>query len=223
MLVQEPLRLLLCGFLTPEQAGHAAHHLLEYAAAAQKEGRLLEEMAVEVVRLPFSHERAPQAALEALQAATPDYFLLLATDPASADYKLHALAANYADDEREDEDQATLQDTILDPEGPVAYRSRLPLDGIWDKFLVERVPVRMSHKAGLFVFNHVLYDVMRAVDLEGRNVRCGAIETPPMKGEEIDDAEGRSREQLEEELHMILAVLEHLHPAMEPARAEEGA
>lgn len=216
------IRLLLAAFEDPQDSGKAAAAVLDHAEQAARGGRLPEEIDLRIIRLPFSHDRGAAAAIEALQQDPPEYFLLIGTDPTSTDYKLHVLAANYADDERTDVDHQSLKDTILDPEGPVAYRSRLPLDGIWDKFIVERVPVRMSHKAGLHVFNHVLYDVMRAVDLHDLPTRCGALEFPPLDEEAQNGAEGRTRDELEEEFHMVLAVLHQLAGAVEASAKDEA-
>lgn len=217
------VRLLLATFDDPSIAGRAAETWAHYAKAATKNGDPLEDVALQVRTLPASHDQATETALKALGAEDFDYFLLVGTDPTSSDYKLHVLTVNYADDPRPDAQGKTLKDTILDPDGPVAYRTRLPLDGIWDKFMVERVPVRMSHKAGVGVFNHVLYDVMRALEKKGSSTRCGAIELPPLVGEQADDIEGREKDELEEELHMVLAVLEQLFPVMEADEREDGA
>ncbi len=221
------LRLLLAGFDDPQYSGRATTCVLSHAqqAAARKEP--LQGIELHVLGLPWSHKRAAWEAKESLRDEMPDYFLLLGTDPASTEYKLQVFAANYAHDARPDMDGVRLEDTILDPEGPVAYRNRLPVDGVWDKFLVERVPVRMSHKAGFSVFNHVYYDVMRTVEVEEIPTRCGALETPPMIGEEKPDegvedhplAEGRREDQLVEEFEMILAVLEQLSGAVEDTDA----
>ncbi len=217
------VRLLLAAFDDPEVAGRAATTWIAYAQAMAHKQESVEDVRLQVVLLPVSHDQAAGEALDLLRAERFDYFLLVGTDPASSDYKLHVLAANYADDPHPDAHGKALEDVILDPEGPVAYRTRLPLDGIWDKFMVEGVPVRMSHKAGLWVFNHVLYDVMRALDVEGSSTRCGAIELPPLAGEESADAQGRDRPRLEEEFHMVLAVLEQLHPMAETAGKKPGA
>ncbi len=224
-----PLRLLLAGFEDPEVSGQAAAHVLSYARKLAADEETVQGVAVQVLMLPWSHKRAGWDVKESLRETMPDYFLLLGTDPGSAEYKLQVFAANYAHDARPDVDGVSLEDTILDPDGPVAYRSRLPLDGIWDKFLVERVPVRMSHKAGLWVFNHVFYDVMRTVELEGIPTRCGAIELPPIQGEQKQDQgargtpseTGRSGEELIEEFHMVVAVLEQLSGAVEKTDASE--
>lgn len=221
------LRLLLAGFEDLEVSGRATACILSFARQAAARSEPVQGIDLQVLALPWSHKRAAEPVKRALRDGRPDYFLLLGTDPTSSEYKLQVFAANYADDPRADGDGVILEDTILDPDGPVAYRNRLPLDGVWDKFLVERVPVRMSHKAGLSVFNHVYYDVMRTVDVDGLPTRCGALETPPMTGEEKPDegvedeplAEGRSEEGLIEEFEMFLAVLERLSGAVEDTDA----
>ena len=172
------------------------------------------------LRLPRAYARAANAVRAALAADRPDLFLLLDTDPASSDWKLHVFAANLDDSPEPDDDGIVLTDSIIDADGPVAYRSRLPLDGIWDKFTVERVPCRMSHKAGGHVFNHVFYQALRAVAEQALPTLCGAAETPPTADEAVAETEARSAEALDDDLRMVIAVLRKLHPAALKAAAQ---
>lgn len=178
--------------------------------------------------MPMTHQTLERtyggwkAAATALRHEHPDWCLLLDMDPESSEYKIHVFAANLDDDARADAAGAVRTDHIIDPDGPVAYRTRLPQDGLWDKFLVEGVPVRMSHVAS-HVFNHTLYRLLQVIQNEQLPVRLGALETPPI--EPMPDAAGTPRTPAEatEELYMVLAVLRQLHAAIpEPDQDEKA-
>lgn len=192
----------------PPSAARAARAVVESWDAETR------DLQVTLLELPRDYRAATEAVRAALHAQRYDLFLLYDTDPSSEDHKLHQLAANYDDDPRPDADGAVRQDHIIDPDGPVAFRSRLPLDGVWDKLLVERVPVRMSHKA-THVFNHVFYRALQTIHDAGLPTRGGAIETPPLPDEATAPEAARDLGQLTEETTMILAVLRKLYPALQ--------
>lgn len=205
------MRLLVVVFAPPE--GRPAN------AAGQALARVLQGwevdewgLAVERLVVPRTYGDAARLVRERLMQDAPDLFLLYDTDPTSEDYKLHNLAANYDNDPAPDASGAVREDQIIDPDAPVAFRTRLPLDGIWDKLLVENVPVRMSHKA-THVFNHVYFRAMQTIHDEGLPTLGGAIETPPLPHEAAPRVPNRTLPELEEETVMVLAVLRKLYAA----------
>lgn len=218
-----PPKLLLVVFARQEGRPEAAAALAARRVVADwdVEGRDLE---VDLLSVPRGYEAAAQAVVARLDATRPDLLLVYDTDPDTEEYKLHQFAANYDDAAAPDAAGEVRVDHIIDEAGPVAYRTRLPFDGVWDKFIVERVPVRMSHKAE-HVFNHVFYRAMRHIHESDLQVLGGAIETPPLgdaphladappSADAHAEAVGpRSLERLEEETIMILAVLRRLYPA----------
>jgi pyrrolidone-carboxylate peptidase len=218
-----PLEILLAGFAATDLARPAAGlsgtrtttRLLDACEASERaEGEgFARGVRITVLRLPPRYADLPTVLTAALRDDVYDDLLVLGTDPGSSDHKLHVLAANYADHGEPDADGTILQDHIIDAAGPVAYRSRLPLDGIWDKFLVERVPVRMSHKATLGLYNHAIYTALHIIDTNGLHTRCGALETPPLPADAAEGVAPRSLDELTEDLLMVVSVLAQLHPA----------
>ncbi|MBW3583887.1 MAG: hypothetical protein KY455_12400 [Euryarchaeota archaeon] len=179
------------------------------------------DMRLEPLVLPWNYTRATQLVRDALSETRPELFLLLDVDPTSSDHILQVLAANWTDDPAPDQDGAVVHDTIIDREGPVAYRSKLPLDGIWDKLLVERVPCRMGHKAGWGVFNHVYYQAMRTIAQDDLHTRGGAMQLPPLPGqEEGEETEGRPIERQLDEVDMVLQTIRHLYARVEHETAD---
>lgn len=181
-----------------------------------------EDLVVTHVRLPRAYASWHDLVAR-LRAERPDWCLLVDVDPETSDHKIHVFAANFDDSQEPDADGVTRGDHIIDPGGPVAFRTRLPQDGIWDKFLVERVPVRMSHMAGGHVFNHVLYRTLQALHDEDLPTRAGAFETPPI--EPMPDAPGapRTPDEVRDELRMLFAVLRQLRGATMDGPAADSA
>lgn len=194
-----------------------------YAALEAAVSDVRSDWDAEAEDLCVSHVVVPRAyaawhdVVSHLRTERPDWFLLVDLDPDSSDHKVHVFGANLDDSPLPDVDGVVREDHIIDPDGPVAFRTRLPQDGIWDKFIVERVPVRMSHKAGGHVFNHMLYRVLQAIHDEGLRTLAGAVETPPI--EPMPDAAGapRTSDEVREELRMLLAVLRQLRGAVPDA------
>lgn len=180
------------------------------------------DLQVDTLRLPRRYGSAGNLVQGSLDGTDYDLFLLMDQDRTTAEWRLEVFAANFDDSPEPDADGRIHQDHIIDPDGPVAYRNHLPLDGIWDKFVVERVPSRMSHKAGGHVFNHVYYRAMRALDLHDKPTLGGAVQVPATTGDELEDDEPpRSFDAVAEELVMVLSVLRQLYPAALKAKQDD--
>lgn len=73
------------------------------------------------------------------------------------------------------------QGTLLDgdriqPDGPAAYFSTLPVEALRDAIRSKGIPAAVSNTAGTFVCNDVLYCMLRRY--EGTPIRCGFIHVP---------------------------------------------
>lgn len=82
-----------------------------------------------------------------------------------------------------DNDGLLLDGDRVDPRGPAAYFSTLPVEAIRDAIRAVQIPSAVSNTAGTFVCNDVLYSMLR--HYENTDVRCGFIHVPymPEQGE----------------------------------------
>lgn len=64
----------------------------------------------------------------------------------------------------------------IDPEGPAAYFSTLPVEAMAEAVRNARIPGAVSNTAGTYVCNDVMYTLLRHYD--GTDVRAGFIHVP---------------------------------------------
>jgi pyroglutamyl-peptidase len=86
------------------------------------------------------------------------------------------VAFNLEDARIPDNDGDQPEDRAVDPDGPVAYISGLPVNEIATAIREAGIPSRVSDSAGTYVCNSLMYSTMRAV--EGTDVMAGFIHVP---------------------------------------------
>ena len=74
----------------------------------------------------------------------------------------------------------------IDPDGPVAYRSSLPVDEIVAALRRGGVPAAASRDAGGYLCNHVFYVLMRLLELERPAARGGFVHVPLLQTIPLD-------------------------------------
>lgn len=66
----------------------------------------------------------------------------------------------------------------IDPQGPAAYFSTLPVEAMRDAIRGKQIPAAVSNTAGSFVCNDVFYSLLH--HYSGTEVRCGFIHVPQL-------------------------------------------
>jgi pyroglutamyl-peptidase len=124
--------------------------------------------------LPVAWERATDELLRALQSELPELVICFGQADGRAHIAVERFALNF--DEGSDEDGEERRAEIS-ADGPVAFRSLLPVDAIVEALRADGIPAAPSRDAGGFLCNHVFYVLMRAV--AGRpDVRGGFVHVP---------------------------------------------
>ncbi len=103
-------------------------------------------------RYPVDYEAVRQRLADDLQAGY-DYALHLGQAPGATDIRLEAVGLNLS--KRHSQPAATA--AVLSDDGPVAYRSALPLEAWAEKLRAARIPAQVSYHAGTFLCNATLY------------------------------------------------------------------
>jgi len=128
------------------------------------------------VVLPVSYARAADALRAAVRAADPDVVICFGqADRESISIELFAHNLDGAESEDNDGTASTEE---IDADGPVAYRSTLPVDEIVESLRAEEIPVERSRDAGGFLCNHVFYVLMRLIEQQRPNTRGGFVHVP---------------------------------------------
>jgi pyroglutamyl-peptidase len=128
------------------------------------------------VVLPVAYARAADALRGAVRAADPEVVVSFGQADRPA-ISLERFALNLDDSESEDND-GVVSAVEVDPGGPVAYRSTLPVDEIVAALAAEGIPAEASRSAGGFLCNHVFYVLMRYLERERPGTRAGFVHVP---------------------------------------------
>lgn len=101
-------------------------------------------------------------------------FGLAGTEPV---IRLERVALNVADFGIPDNGGALHRNRPLEPGGPDARFSRLPLEAILDALLAAGIPARLSQSAGLYLCNAAMYRFLGRLPPD---LPCGFIHLPPL-------------------------------------------
>jgi pyroglutamyl-peptidase len=126
--------------------------------------------------LPVVFGKARNALISVLEEERPDLAISFGLNGNISHIALERIALNIAYSEIPDNEGTVREASPIDPEGPLAYRSGLPLDRILPKVRKAGIPCRYSFSAGTYICNEVFYTLMRYCEREG--VLGGFIHIP---------------------------------------------
>ena len=158
----------------------------QWADPAQSQAiseELLQDIAVTVtnVTLPVSFAKAWPTLLEAIEQAKPDIVIATGLKRTSRGILLERCATNLMDAAKPDADNVIPPRRPIDPEGPAAYWTRLPLRSILRDFAKHEIPAALSSDAGTFVCNSLFYQLLHWTATQDR-VLAGFVSFPPING-----------------------------------------
>jgi pyroglutamyl-peptidase len=128
------------------------------------------------VVLPVSYARAADVLRAAVRAAGPAVVICFGQADRE-EISVERFALNLDGAESEDNDGA-VSVAEIDLDGPVAYRSTLPVDEVVAAVRAEGIPAGPSRDAGGFLCNHVFYVLMRLLDQELPEAAGGFVHVP---------------------------------------------
>lgn len=134
--------------------------------------------------LPVVWPRAADELAAALERVQPELVVCFGQADGRAHVEIERFALNF--DDGTDEAGETRRAEI-DPGGPVAYRSSLPVDAIVEALRAAGIPAAASRDAGGFLCNHVFYALM-AVFAGRTGIRGGFVHVPLLPEQALDSA-----------------------------------
>ena len=174
-------RVLVTGF-EPFGGAHVnpSQKLVEALASDPPDGA-----AVATAVLPVAWDRAADELLRTLEREQPELVVCFGQADGRAHVEIERFALNF--DEGSDEGGEARRAEIS-ADGPVAYRSSLPVDAIVEALRADGIPAAASRDAGGFLCNHVFYILMGA--LAGRvGVRGGFVHVPLLPEQALERPE----------------------------------
>lgn len=130
--------------------------------------------------LPVAYGPDTLAVEAALAEGPTDVILHVGQATGARQVRVERLAVNvrYASDNYVLRGTWDFEQTLIDPEGPPAYFSTLPVEAMAAAIRQTGVPAVVSNHAGIYLCNHVLYRSLQRAEREGSGTRCGFLHVP---------------------------------------------
>ena len=131
---------------------------------------------VETLILPTAHDVAALQLTKAIEEIDPAAVVMFGIS-AGGRVRLERRARNLRLSLLIPDNEGVRRAGRIDPTGPMAYDSTLPLGGIYERLVQAGVPVTMSRDAGTFVCNEVMYGALHhdATQSSGMVIPTGFI------------------------------------------------
>ncbi|KAB7789391.1 pyroglutamyl-peptidase I [Bifidobacterium cebidarum] len=135
---------------------------------------------IHAVQLPVSFTKAWPQLKETIEATNPDIIIATGLKHSARSVMLERCATNLMDAERPDADNVIQRRKPIDPNGPAAYWTRLPLRSILQDFTDDSIAASLSSDAGTFVCNSLFYNLLNWTATQDR-VLGGFVSFPPVR------------------------------------------
>ena len=134
--------------------------------------------------LPVAFGRAGEMAIEAAEGLHPDAVVCLGQAGGRTEITPERVAINLMDGRIPDNDGFQPADTPIDPDGPAAFFSSLPIRAMVKAMEDSGVPARISNTAGTYVCNDLMYRTLRWAARKHPGLPCGFIHVPYLAEQE---------------------------------------
>ncbi|MDX6480409.1 MAG: pyroglutamyl-peptidase [Gaiellaceae bacterium] len=131
--------------------------------------------ALEGVVLPVSFARASGALRDAIDEREPELVVCFGLADGDRAISVERFAHNLDEADAVDNEGAGGSGAEIDPTGPLALRSTLPVDAIVAALRAEEIPAGVSRDAGGYLCNHIFYVLMGML---GSGQRGGFVHVP---------------------------------------------
>jgi pyroglutamyl-peptidase len=170
------MRILLTGF--EPFGGHAENPSMAVVRALASRNGVIGRV------LPVVYADAGRIIRELIETERPDAVMSLGLCVRSSSIQLERIAINLCDDCVGDNAGDSAKGRLIEPVGPAAYFSTLPLTAMHAALSERGMPVAWSNHAGTYVCNHVFYTARHAIEhLGGAGngaLPCGFVHVPPV-------------------------------------------
>lgn len=79
-------------------------------------------------------------------------------------------------------------DTAIQPTGPAAYFTQLPIKAMANAVRSQGIPAQVSYSAGTFVCNHIMYQVHHLIETDYPAIKAGFIHVPFLPEQVVNQA-----------------------------------
>ncbi|MBO4686549.1 MAG: pyroglutamyl-peptidase I [Lachnospiraceae bacterium] len=138
--------------------------------------------------LPVSYTRSDKILLAKIRECQPDIVICVGQNAGVSTIRVESTAGNYAHAESEDNDHNLWLYRSIEMSGAPSYRATLPIEKIVKNLGNAGIPAEVSHSAGTFVCNCLMYQMLRMRETEFPNASCGFVHVPCLPEQCADPA-----------------------------------
>jgi pyroglutamyl-peptidase len=169
--------------------------------------------------LPTVYSESGARIRDAIKQHNPDAVLSLGVAASRDAINLERIAVNVDDARIPDNAGVLASGEPIDTDGPVGYRSTLPLAAMKAALEARGIAVTISNHAGAYMCNHVFYSARHALEQAGSTIPCGFIHIPDLaQPDGTTNAHGKAGMPLDtliEAVEICLQVLCEAEPTLE--------
>ena len=168
----------ICGFdHYPDVEVNPSYEVPKALAEQGVDGLDEVHLTINAVSLPVSFAKAWPTLLETIEATSPNIVIATGLKHAARGVMLERCATNLIDASRPDADNVVPERLPIDPQGPAAYWTRLPLRSILKDFTRDGIASTLSSDAGTFVCNSLFYNLLQWTSTQEK-VLAGFVSFP---------------------------------------------
>ncbi|MBQ2558714.1 MAG: pyroglutamyl-peptidase I [Lachnospiraceae bacterium] len=138
--------------------------------------------------LPVSYTRSDKILLAKIRECQPDIVICVGQNAGVSTIRVESTAGNYAHAESEDNDHNLWLYRSIEMSGAPSYRATLPIEKIVKNLGNAGIPAEVSHSAGTFVCNCLMYQMLRMQETEFPSASCGFVHVPCLPEQCADPA-----------------------------------
>ena len=143
------------------------------------DGKTINGVKIKVAEIALRYEEVKPSLIKAIQETRPSAIICTGQLGAST-INLERVAINIADARIAYNCGTQPVDRPIQPEGPVAYFSTLPLRKLLAALTEAKIPTVISNSAGTFGCNHIFYELMHYLSENNMNIPGGFIHVPSL-------------------------------------------
>ena len=148
-------------------------------ACKPHDGKTINGVKVKVAEIPLRYDEVKPALIKAIEETQPSA-IICTGQSGSSTINLERVAINVADARIAYNCGTQPKDRPIQPEGPVAYFSTLPLRKLLAALTDAKIPSVISNSAGTFGCNHIFYELMHYLSETKLDIPGGFIHVPSL-------------------------------------------
>lgn len=148
------------------------------ALAKELSGTIYKDYEFQYVEIPVSRKRLPGVIIGAIEKYKPEVIICTGLAYERAMISVERVAINVTDFPFPDMDGYLSLNEAIDPEGPTAYFSSLPLRRIKSAVEKEGIPIFVSNSAGTYCCNMIMYTVLNYIKKNNLSTKAGMMHVP---------------------------------------------